>query len=278
MKSVTLSGKIQTLTVALATVAIVFGLSFLPALAAENATTTAGAEQGPDARKILFNMAEFIATAPALSVTIRSGYDAIQEDGQRIEFGSKRQYVLQRPDRFRVEVDRSDGDHGLFVFDGKAITVYKPEDKVFARVDKNGTVDEIMVYMVKDLLLTMPLARMFLSNFPQSLEKLVTSARYVEENHLFDVPTDHITARSKDVDLQLWIAQGEKPLPRRVVITYKNAPGAPQFWAEMSGWNLSPAFAADSFAFTPPAGTEQIPFLAPVRQKNSLSGQKGDVQ
>lgn len=278
MKIFALSGSIRKLCVALVTLAIVLGFSAPSTLAAENATVAAGAEEGPDARKILFDMAGFIAKAPALNVTIRSGYDAIQEDGQRIEFGSNRRFVLQRPDRFRVEVDRSDGDNGLIVFDGAAVTVFKAEDKVFARVEKSGTVDEIMVYMVKDLMLTIPLARMFLSNFPQSLEKLVTSVSYVEENHLFDVPTDHITARSKDVDLQLWIAQGEKPLPRRVVITYKNAPGEPKFWAEMSGWDLSPTLAADSFAFTPPAGTEQIPFLAPVRQKNTLSGQKGDAQ
>jgi len=126
--------------------------------------------------------------------------------------------------------------------------------------------------------MTMPLARMFLTNFPQGLEKQVTSVSYVEEDHLFDVPTDHLAARSAAIDLQVWVTQGEQPLPRRVVITYKNAEGEPQFWAEFSDWNLSPNIAGDTFSFTPPSGAEQIPLLAPVRQKGSLPAQEGDKQ
>ena len=78
--------------------------------------------------------------------------------------------------------------------------------------------------------------------------------------------------------MQVWIAQGEQPLPRRVILTYKNAPGQPQFRADLSEWNLSPKVADNSFTFTPPAGAEQIPFLAPVRQKGSLPVTKGGEQ
>ncbi len=223
---------------------------------------------------ILMTMANFLAKAPAFSVTIRSGYDAIQADGQRIEFGDRRRILLQRPDRFRVEVERSDGDRGLVVFDGKAITAFKVDDNVYASAEKPGTVDDALVYLVRDLQMTLPLARMFHTRFPQQIGKRVTSISYVEEDTLFDVPTDHLAARSAELDVQIWIAQGEQPLPRRVVFTYKNAPGQPQFWADLSDWNLSPKLAADSFTFTPPAGAEQIPFLAPTRQKGSRSMQK----
>ncbi|MFY9942197.1 MAG: DUF2092 domain-containing protein, partial [Desulfobacterales bacterium] len=91
-------------------------------------------------------------------------------------------------------------------------------------------------------------------------------------------PTDHLAVRSAEVDLQVWITQGDQPLPRRVVLTYKNAPGRPQFRADLSDWDLSPKLAADSFAFTPPAGAEQIPLLAPVRQQGSPPMQKGGQQ
>ena len=41
-------------------------------------------------RALLLRMADFLARAPAISVTMRSDYDAIQADGQRIEFGERR--------------------------------------------------------------------------------------------------------------------------------------------------------------------------------------------
>ncbi len=278
MKIVARFGRVRSLWAACAALGVVLAFVATSALAADNATQSAVAEQDLEASRILYEMANVLAKAPAMSVTIRSGYDAIQEDGQRIEFGEKRRIMLQRPDRVRVDVQRSDGDKGQILFDGKTITAFRAADNVFARVEKNGTIDEILVFMVKDLQMTMPLARMFLTNFPQALEKQVTSVSYVEEDQLFDVPTDHLAARSAAIDLQLWVTQGEQPLPRRVVITYKNAEGEPQFWAEFSDWTLSPKIEADSFSFTPPTGAEMIPLLAPVRQKGSLPAQEGDKQ
>ena len=260
------------------TLGMVLGGGVVPAPAEDEAPATVVAEQDAEARTILLHMADFLSKAPAFSVTVRSGYDAIQADGQRIEFGERRQVLLQRPDRLRVDVERSDGDRGLVVFDGQGITAFKANDNVYARVAKPGTVDDAVVYLVRDLQMTLPLARMFLANFPQDLEKQLVAAHYVEENHLFDVPTDHLAVRSTEVDMQVWIAQGEQPLPRRVVLTYKNAPNQPQFRADFADWNMSPSVDDASFSFTAPAGAEQIPFLAPVRQMGSILPRKGAEQ
>ena len=278
MKQIARLGFIRTLWATVTVLAVVLVLGATPALAADDAPAAAATAQDPEARAILMAMANFLAKTPAYSVTMRSGYDAIQTDGQRIEFGEQRRILLQRPDRVRVEVMRSDGDRGMVLFDGKGITVFKADDNVYARVEKPGTVDSALVYLVRDLQLTMPMARMFHTGFPQEMEKLLTAISYVEEDALFDVPTDHLAVRSAEVDMQVWIAQGEQPLPRRVILTYKNAPGQPQFRADLSEWNLSPKVADNSFTFTPPAGAEQIPFLAPVRQKGSLPVTKGGEQ
>jgi hypothetical protein len=275
MKKMARLGLIRPLWAAFAALAVGLALSAVPVLAADKTPAAPSTKQDPEAKAILLKMAHFLAQAPAFSVSIRSGYDAIQSNGQPIEFGAKRRILLQRPDRLRVDVERSDGDQGLVLFDGKGITAFKADDNAYARVEKSGTVDNALVYLVKDLQMTLPLARMFHTGFPKYLEKQITSIMYVEEDYLFDVPTDHLAARSADVDLQIWIAQGEQPLPRRIILTYKKAPGRPQFRADLSDWDLSPQVAADSFSFVPPAGAEQIPFLAPQRQKGSVPVKKG---
>ena len=263
---------------ACAVLSIVLALGALPALAAAKPPVGSVAKKDSEARTILLKMADFLAKAPAFGVTIRSGYDAIQADGQRIEFREERRIVLQRPDRVRVDVELSDGDQGLVLFDGKELTVFKAGDNIYARVEKPGTVDDAMVYIVRDLQIALPLARMFLTGFPQDLEKMATSIRYVEEHFLFDVPTDHLAVRSAEVDLQVWVAQGETPLPRRIVLTYRNAEGQPQFRADLLDWDLSPKVGADRFSFSPTAGSEQVPLLAPIRPKGSLPMRKGVAQ
>lgn len=267
-----------SLSICLALVAAMTMFVATAAWSADNSTAQDVASQDQEFRARLLDMAGLIGGAQALSVTIRSGYDAIQADGQRIEFGEKRRITLKRPDGMRVEAERSDGDQGLILFDGKLLTAFKTDDNVYAQMDRNATVDEMLVYMVRDLRLTLPLARMFHSGFRESLEKMVTSVSFVEENFFFDVPTDHLAVRSENVDLQIWIAQGDRPLPRRAVITYKNEPGQPQFWAELSDWDLSPAVTDASFSFTPPAGAEKIPLLVPVRKKGALPMQEGGAQ
>jgi hypothetical protein len=234
-----------------------------PAHAADPVPGAPAAAQDPAARALLLGMADFIARAPGLRVTMRSDYDAIQADGQRIAFGERRQVQVQRPDKFRVDVERSDGERGTVLFDGRWITAFKPAENVYARVEKPGSLDQALVYMVRDLRATLPLARMFTTGFASDLDKRATSVVLVEEGGLFDVPTDHLAVRSAEVDLQLWIARGPAPLPRRVVITYKNAPGQPQFRADLYDWKVVEKTDAAVFAFVPPAGAEQIAYLAP---------------
>ena len=241
------------------TVAVAVG----PARAADPTPAPEASAQDAAGRTLLLGMAEFMARAPAMSVSMRSGYDAIQADGQRIEFGERRRFLMQRPDKLRVDVERSDGERGTVVFDGRWITAFNARENVYARVEKAGTLDQALVYMVRDLRATLPLARMFTTGFPVDMDKRVTSVAFVEECSLFDVPTDHVAVRSAEVDMQLWIAKGPQPLPRRIVITYKNAPGEPQFRADLTDWSVKAKLDAAAFTFVPPAGAEQIMYLAP---------------
>ncbi len=256
--------------------ALIVAVAVGPARAADPAPAPEVSAQDQVARVLLLGMADFMARAPAMSVTMRSGYDAIQADGQRIEFGERRRILMQRPDKIRVEVERSDGERGTVVFDGRWITAFKPAENVYARVEKPGTIDEALVYMVRDLRATLPLARMFTTGFPVDLDKRATSVTFVEECSLFDVPTVHVAVRTAGVDLQLWIAKGTEPLPRRVFVTYKDSPGEPQFRADLYDWSVPAKLEAAAFAFVPPAGAEQIKYLAPRPPADVPNGSTGE--
>jgi hypothetical protein len=109
----------------------------------------------------------------------------------------------------------------------------------------------------------------------------VRAAYYVEQASIAGVPCDHLALRGDWADLQLWIAQGDQPLPHRLVFTYKNAEGQPQFWAQFSDWNLSPDVPDSLFVFTPPEGAAKIAFAArkPVQtRERERKGKKGARQ
>jgi hypothetical protein len=236
----------------------------------------------PQAVPILKKMSEYLAQAERFSVLVRDGYDVVQESGQKIEFGEVRKITVSRPDHLRFEVEKSNGEKRLVIFDGKDITVYLANENIYATTSRPGTLDQAIKYAVGDLKIRVPLAMMLLSTLPTELDNRVASADYVEKTTITDVPCDHLAVRlGNGVDFQVWIAQGDQPLPRRIVITYNDETGQPQFWADLSDWNLAPDVSDALFAFTPPNGAERIQFLAEVRDvatkatsKNKKGGKK----
>jgi hypothetical protein len=103
---------------------------------------------------------------------------------------------------------------------------------------------------------------LLVSRFPAELERRTESLDYVERTLIHGKSAHHLAGRTATVDYQVWIAEGAEPLPLRVVLTYKTSEGEPQYRAQFSDWNLSPAIQDSQFAFTPPEGARKIAFLA----------------
>ncbi len=231
-----------------------------------------------EAMAILGRMAERLAGAEGFSVSIRSGYDVVQETGQKIEFGEQRRVILSRPGGLRVAAEQSDGDRRVIVFDGTTISVLDPDQNVYAQVENTGSVDDAVRYLVRDLQVRVPLAVLLVTSLPDDLTRRIESLDYVEHDRLTEAPTDHLAGRTADVDFQIWIAREGEPLPRRVVITYKHADGQPQFWAVLSDWKLSPEVPAAELAFTPPPGAERIPFVMRVPKGDTFDINKSEPE
>jgi hypothetical protein len=219
-------------------------------------------ESQAQASAILMRMAEFLGGAQRFSVSVRGGYDAVQKSGQKIEFGEMRQVTLNRPDRLRVEGERSDGAKMLTVFTGKEIVLIDAAANVYATEPQTGGLDETIVHFVRDLGMRLPLALLLVSRLPTELKDRVRSVDYVEKTTIRGTASHHLAARGDTVDFQVWVADGDQPLPQRVVITYKKVKGEPQFRADLSEWNLAPAITDSTFLAKPPDGAQKVAFAA----------------
>jgi hypothetical protein len=177
-------------------------------------------ELDEQAMAVLKRMTEFLTQAPRFSVTVDTGFDVVQDSGQKIEFGETRQMVLRRPDRLRIDATKRNGSKSGMFFDGKDIAVFNTKENVYATVARPGTVDDAIAYFLDDLDMRLPLAELLSSQRAKMLAEHVRAAAYVEPSQIAGVPCDHLALRGDQADLQLWVAQGHQPLPRRLVITY----------------------------------------------------------
>lgn len=235
------------------------------ARAAPAVDPAAPGDPGHEAAELLGGMTRHLAGLQAFSVRFRDGYDVVQKDGQKIEFGESRTVELQRPGRLRVEEISSDGRRDVAVFDGSTISVYDADGNVYAQAPQPGNLDEALYYYVRELRMRMPLALLLTSRLPESLTGSVESVDYVEHTDVLGIPAHHIAGRTGNVDFQFWIRDGAQPWPLRVVITYVNSPGAPQFWADFADWKADPEFRAATFDFSAPASANRVPFAVQVQ-------------
>jgi len=223
----------------------------------------------PEAVAVAERAGEFLRDHDRFSFTAVTAYEVVQEDGEKLEFGATRRYLVQRPDRLRVEVDPRSGAQCLVVFDGDQLTWAELALGVYAqlRLKQHRPIDEAIALLREVLDVPIPLAELLRSDPRADLVGSLTSAYLVGTEKIAGVECDHVALRNPGRDVQLWIARGDAPLLRRVVITYRDAKGAPTLAANLDEWSFDPTPAEDAFRYSPPAGAQRVRFALPAKPK-----------
>ena len=219
-----------------------------------------------EVKGLLKQSADFLAAQSSFGFRARVGYDVVQLNGQKLEFGATRKITLRRPDRLRVEATQLDGDRMALFFDGEQIAIDLPEENAYVAAKKPGTLDAAIDYLVDDLDTPAPLHEFLSSNFYDGVEDKILAGFYVEEAALGKRRCNHLAFRTAEVDVQIWIEDGERPLPCRLVISYKREEGSPQFWAQFHDWDLSPKTPDSLFEYTPPEGAERLALQTAIEE------------
>jgi hypothetical protein len=215
----------------------------------------------PEAGRILKVSTDFLASQQQFSAETRNTLEIVLKSGQKIEFNSTARQSVQRPNKLRSE-RTGDLVEQVFIYDGQSLTLYSPQNKVYAQVAAPGTLEEMLDFARTRLDIVAPISDLIYKNAYSILMDGVTEGIVVGEAIIEGVRCDHVAFRSPQVDWQIWIQKGAQPLPRKIVITTLDLPNAPQFAVTVTKWNLKPVFEAQTFKFTPAAGVRRIDFVA----------------
>jgi hypothetical protein len=219
-----------------------------------------------DAVASLKRSADFLAAQQNISFRADVAYGVLQSNGQMLEFGGTRDFLMRRPDRLRIESIDRDGGVTQFFFDGKSILIDMPNEDAYVRIEKPGTYYAAMDYLVDDLGAPAPLEDFTSKNFAEGPVDRIESGFFVQRVMLDDQICEHLAWRTEEVDVQLWVREGEEPVPCRVVITYKKAEGHPEYAADFHDWNFAPEVDDELFTFTPPESAERLQAQAYIRE------------
>jgi hypothetical protein len=196
-----------------------------------------------------------------------------EASGQPLHIAHSMKITVRRPDRLRVDLTGDDGATEL-VYDGKTVVLMGLETKKYATVPVPATIQGMLETVVGKNGVDFPLADL-LTDAPDKAFLLgVTSGREVGTATIDGVQCRHLLfTQPPGIEIELWVEQNDRAIPRRLIITYRSQPGQPSFIAAFSDWDFSVHPADAEFAFQPPDGAVRTELMAPTQP--AASGQKG---
>jgi hypothetical protein len=224
----------------------------------------------PKADEVLRKMGSTLQAAKSISFASHAIVDQARADGQRVQYAKNQKVQLRRPDKLAGDVT-GDIEELQFRYDGKEVAIYNPRTNTWGAVPAPATVEEMLDMLALKYGIVMPLADLAFPDPYKVLTENVRRGEYVGMGYVFDTRCHHLAFRQAFVDWQIWIEDGKRALPRKVVITFKDQPAQPQYTAFLSEWKLSAEAAqaddagAAAFVLKPPPGAKKVDF-APATQ------------
>jgi hypothetical protein len=214
----------------------------------------------PQAEKLLRRMSDYLASRQQFTVKAESTLEAVLTSGQKLQYDSPATLSVSRPNKLHAH-RKGDIANQEFFYDGKTVTLYNPRENLYATTAAPPTVDETLDFAREKLDIIAPAAELFYKNAAERMLKESTSGFVVGPSVVASVKCTHLAFRGAEVDWQIWIEDGDKPLPRKFILTSKKVAGEPQFTVIIRNWDLAPKLANQEFSFTPPKGAKKIEFL-----------------
>lgn len=223
----------------------------------------------PAAVQALKRMTDFLDGLKQFSVNAQVVVEEIHVSGHRVDYDMSATTTIKRPNKMRA-VRTAELSNQRFFYDGKTMTSYNPDVKIYATEKAPDTVEKVITFARETAGVLLPAADLIYRNaFPLMMQD-VTLAVVVGKAVVGGVRCDHLLFSRPEVDFQVWVSEGKQPWPRKYVVTETTTPEKLAITAFLSNWNTEPTVDDALFKFVPPKGSKATTFL----QLETTSGLK----
>jgi hypothetical protein len=214
----------------------------------------------PLADKLLTGACQALASAKAFTFHAEILFDELLPQAVKVQFAGALDFALQRPDELMVDY-RSDLGSKTLWYQGTTLTILDPSHGAYSILSVPDSIDGMLEQVATSQGLTIPLSDLAFSDPCQNLRKGIIFGGYIGINDVNGVDADHLAFSSSRQDLQFWLARSGKPIPLKMVITYRTEPGSPEYIATFSDWKFPTEIPSSRFRATLPKDAQRIEFL-----------------
>jgi hypothetical protein len=210
-----------------------------------------------NAKSSVKKMSDYMAAQKAISFDYDTNFEVVSKEGQKLGLASSGSMKLNRPDKIRAT--RAGGFADVeYVFDGKTLAMLGKNVNGYAQVEWTGTLDQLVDELRNKFHRPIPGADLLMSNIYDQLMPEVVDSKDLGSGVVNGVECDHLAFKTKDVDWEIWIAQGSHPYPCRYVVTSTQVNKAPQYTIDIRAWKTGAQVAPDPFTLKVPVGAKKL--------------------
>lgn len=235
------------------------GLAIAQSEASVQSATDAVAAAVPDADETMLRMSSLMASLRSFTLHIEKTFDVVQDDGAKVQFSGAADIAVRRPNRIYVDYG-DDVSAKEFWYDGTRFTLVDHLHQVFGSVAAAPKIDGALNQLAADYGVFLPLAGLLYADPYERYAAGVEVKRYLGRHDVEGVPSHHFLFRGEQADWQVWIEDGDRPLPRKIVVTLRDLEGAPQHSIVLSDWDLEVELNDEVFEAVVPEGAVKAEF------------------
>jgi hypothetical protein len=213
----------------------------------------------PKADALLKQAGQLLADAKRFTFQSHSTVDQTMDNGQKVQIARNQKVAVRRPDGVAAAAS-GDVEDLRFWYDGKRVTLLNERTNSYGVAEAPANIDETFDMLAQKYRLVIPLADLIFADPYKTLSANIRSGQYLGMGYVLDTKCHHLAFRQESVDWQIWLEDGPRPLPRKVVITYKESAGHPQYTSILSNWNLSADVPDAQFTPAVPKDAKQVEF------------------
>ncbi|TXR46323.1 DUF2092 domain-containing protein [Phyllobacterium endophyticum] len=224
-----------------------FASAALALIIGSGTTSNAWADEA-QAKALLKAMSDYMAGQKSISFSYDSNLEVVTKDHQKLLLASSGTVEMDRPDKFRAT--RFGGFANVEItFNGNSLTLFGIDDNLYSQIEMPGTIDHLIDQLRDKYHRPLPGADLLLTNVYEELMRDVIDVKDLGSGVIGGTECDHLAFRAKEIDWQIWIAQGDHAYPCKYVITSTQVNQGPQYSVQISDWNTGTNGVAKEFTF-----------------------------
>ena len=219
-----------------------------------------GVKQDARAVEVLKQMAAHKSSLDQVTIKGVSFTDARLGGGLMVSNSEEVRVSINRPGSMHISSFDGETKKSLYFSKGQ-LTVYNSTRNLYAQAAIPDDIEAAVEFALEELGIEAPLLDMIYKDASVHLLGSDETILYLTDKaRVGGADCHHLAIRGSEVDVQLWVEEGDRPVVLKIMIMSKWEGGSPRFTANLN-WDTSPKFEPGLFEFKAPEDAVKIEFV-----------------